>query len=381
MLFEMNTPETPVLPPVARRQPNPLSLHGTTLEDDYGWMRDKASPEVIGYLNAERLLKEHGGNGLDPATGTTLDSNPMSGLAPDRPWLRDWWREHAPTVLGGEAVREEAGRVGKEAGLATAKGFGAQDYRGAGSVAGEGLLRGFLDMFSRAGAGVTAIGFGGGGSSGLIHRASLGGGSGGGGRDIPDFGGGAGGSGSSAFDAIMRAEGTAGSDPYNTVLGKGKYGLPNKPLTEMTLREAYAFGRTVRARHGSSSALGAFQIVGRTMKQHMGAVGLGWDDKFSPENQRKLARDIARTEGLGAWEGFKSHPHERAKARQGGWDHPNRPAVQPYQAPRELQAHLRVDLDGRKVAANTTKHQFDSANGPATGANFADASELYPQVG
>lgn len=219
----------------------------------------------------------------------------------------------------------------------------------------------------------------GGGGGGLIQRASFGGR---GGRDVPDFGGGAGGSGSTAFDAIMRAEGTAGKDPYNVVLGNGKYGLPNKPLTEMTLAEAYAFGRTVRARHGSSSALGAFQIVGRTMKDHMKAVGLGWQDKFSPENQRKLARDIARTEGLGAWEGFKSHPAERNRARSGGWNDPGstRPAVKPLPKQRELVAHHHHYLDGRMIAANTTRHQFDAANGPATGASFADASELYPQV-
>ncbi|ONF46471.1 hypothetical protein RSM1_24555 [Methylobacterium radiotolerans] len=146
----------------------------------------------------------------------------------------------------------------------------------------------------------------------------------------------------------------------------------------MTLREAYAFGRTVRARHGSSSALGAFQIVGRTMKQHMGAVGLGWDDKFSAENQRKLARDIARTEGLGAWEGFKSHPHERAKARRGTWD--TRPMVAPPPRQQPTVVHTAINLDGRKIAANTAMHMFREGNGPATGANFADASEIYPQV-
>src|SRR5215469_18286612 len=42
-----------VMPPVARREPTPSTLHGQTLEDDYRWMRDKASPEVISYLEAE----------------------------------------------------------------------------------------------------------------------------------------------------------------------------------------------------------------------------------------------------------------------------------------------------------------------------------------
>ena len=40
-------------PPIARREPTPTTLHGVTLQDDYRWMRDKESPEVIAYLNAE----------------------------------------------------------------------------------------------------------------------------------------------------------------------------------------------------------------------------------------------------------------------------------------------------------------------------------------
>jgi oligopeptidase B len=47
-------PETSAAqPPVARRSPNPTTLHGITLEDDYGWLRNKSSPEVIAYLEAE----------------------------------------------------------------------------------------------------------------------------------------------------------------------------------------------------------------------------------------------------------------------------------------------------------------------------------------
>ena len=40
-------------PPAARRDPTPTTLHGVTLEDDYRWMRDKESPEVLAYLHAE----------------------------------------------------------------------------------------------------------------------------------------------------------------------------------------------------------------------------------------------------------------------------------------------------------------------------------------
>jgi oligopeptidase B len=42
-----------ITPPTARREPTPINLHGQTLEDDYRWMRDKNSAEVISYLNAE----------------------------------------------------------------------------------------------------------------------------------------------------------------------------------------------------------------------------------------------------------------------------------------------------------------------------------------
>ena len=120
------------------------------------------------------------------------------------------------------------------------------------------------------------------------------------------------------YDAIISAEGTAKrGDPYNEVLGYGAYGSPTKPLTDMTLDEAYAFGRSVRARHGSSSALGAFQIVGKTMKEASAALGIHGNEKFSAANQRRMADWIAQHQGLGAWEGFKSHPAERAKAAAG----------------------------------------------------------------
>jgi oligopeptidase B len=43
----------PAQPPIARRDPTPTTLHGVTLQDDYRWMRDKNSPELLAYLEAE----------------------------------------------------------------------------------------------------------------------------------------------------------------------------------------------------------------------------------------------------------------------------------------------------------------------------------------
>lgn len=45
-------------PPVARRDPKTVTLHGHTLQDDYAWLRNKDSDEVIAYLDAENAYAE-----------------------------------------------------------------------------------------------------------------------------------------------------------------------------------------------------------------------------------------------------------------------------------------------------------------------------------
>ncbi len=40
-------------PPAARKDPHTLSLHGKSLCDDYGWLREKENPETLEYLAAE----------------------------------------------------------------------------------------------------------------------------------------------------------------------------------------------------------------------------------------------------------------------------------------------------------------------------------------
>jgi oligopeptidase B len=46
-------PPTPTQPPIAERQPHTTTLHGTELHDDYAWLREKDSPRVRAYLEAE----------------------------------------------------------------------------------------------------------------------------------------------------------------------------------------------------------------------------------------------------------------------------------------------------------------------------------------
>jgi oligopeptidase B len=47
------TTQTTIGPPQARQEPTPTTVHGQTLEDNYRWMRDKTSPELLAHLEAE----------------------------------------------------------------------------------------------------------------------------------------------------------------------------------------------------------------------------------------------------------------------------------------------------------------------------------------
>ncbi|RVU12502.1 phage tail tape measure protein [Methylobacterium oryzihabitans] len=147
-----------------------------------------------------------------------------------------------------------------------------------------------------------------------------------GGMSVPGwFGKGSGGGGSASsnpanstasaamLDAIAGTE--SGKAGYDAVLGNGKYGTPAKPVSTMSLDEAFAFGRQIRARHGSSSALGRYQIVGTTMRAAQRALGIPGDAIFDGPMQDRMARWIARNQGLGAWEGLKHNPAAMARAR------------------------------------------------------------------
>lgn len=53
--------QTDMKPPVARKDPKVLDIHGYKITDNYGWMRDRETPkraEVVDYLNAENKYVE-----------------------------------------------------------------------------------------------------------------------------------------------------------------------------------------------------------------------------------------------------------------------------------------------------------------------------------
>ena len=60
-------------PPVAERQPSTLSLFDKTLEDDYGWLREKTSPAVTAYLEAENAYTAAAMNGTETLQQTLYD--------------------------------------------------------------------------------------------------------------------------------------------------------------------------------------------------------------------------------------------------------------------------------------------------------------------
>jgi oligopeptidase B len=48
----------PIQPPVAKKVPKTITLHGDTRGDDYFWLREKTNPEVIAYLKAENAYTD-----------------------------------------------------------------------------------------------------------------------------------------------------------------------------------------------------------------------------------------------------------------------------------------------------------------------------------
>jgi oligopeptidase B len=57
-------------PPVAAKKPHTTEIHGYTLKDDYFWLREKANPDVIAYLNGENAYTETVMKGTKPLQET-----------------------------------------------------------------------------------------------------------------------------------------------------------------------------------------------------------------------------------------------------------------------------------------------------------------------
>lgn len=100
------------------------------------------------------------------------------------------------------------------------------------------------------------------------------------------------------------------------------FGYQNRPeglfsdikLTDMTIDEALSFADP-RGEYASyvsynndgkiSTPMGAYQIVGKTLRDAKEALNLSGDTKFTKETQDKIAKWILKTQGTDAWVGYK----------------------------------------------------------------------------
>jgi hypothetical protein len=99
------------------------------------------------------------------------------------------------------------------------------------------------------------------------------------------------------------------------------FGFSNRPggpfasvrLTEMTVDEALAFSDPrgpyatwVRGQVGRvATPMGAYQVVGTTLRAAKRGLGLTGAERMTPEMQDRIGQWILRTQGTGAWEGYR----------------------------------------------------------------------------
>lgn len=126
----------------------------------------------------------------------------------------------------------------------------------------------------------------------------------------------------SILDLIAKRE--SGGD-YNMTLDNGQWTGGRRNLVSMTLNEIVALQRSMltpanRAKYGNgqgSSALGRYQIVGKTLRGLIQSMGLSGNELYDPAMQDRLARELLRQrQGQGVaglrseWEGLKGVPDD-----------------------------------------------------------------------
>ncbi len=113
----------------------------------------------------------------------------------------------------------------------------------------------------------------------------------------------------SALKALIQSR-ESGSHSYNSVYGNGKHGWPDKPVTQMTVREALAYQNMMRKRVGSPAfPVGRGQFVETTLrglaKEHN-----AMDEVMTPELQERFMDALIRRRGRSVaglrneWEGL-----------------------------------------------------------------------------
>jgi hypothetical protein len=137
------------------------------------------------------------------------------------------------------------------------------------------------------------------------------------------------------MDPRVRAgifHGESGGD-YNALLGfSNRPGgqFSNVRLTDMTVDDAirfsdpsgpyaqYAKGKVGRV----ATPMGAYQVVGTTLRAAKKALGLSGNERMTPELQDRIGQHIIDTQGTAAWTGYKGprQPTPNATVEQAAYD-------------------------------------------------------------
>ena len=106
---------TNVAPPVAEREPKTTAIHGIELTDDYGWLREKGSPAVTAYLEAENAYTAAAMSGTEELQKTLYDEI-LSHIKEDDvsvPYRDGEWEYLSRTEKGRQYARYCRRPVGK----------------------------------------------------------------------------------------------------------------------------------------------------------------------------------------------------------------------------------------------------------------------------
>lgn len=133
--------------------------------------------------------------------------------------------------------------------------------------------------------------------------------------------------------------GESGGD-YNALFGySNRDGGPfaKVKITEMTVDQAIEFSNPrgeyaawVRGKIGrTATPMGAYQIVGTTLRGAKKALGLRGDELMTPELQERLGQFIYRAQGTGAWEGYRGPRADFQPGEAGHFAGDGAPAYQP----------------------------------------------------
>ena len=84
---------------------------------------------------------------------------------------------------------------------------------------------------------------------------------------------------------------------YNQVYGKNRI----EPLDQMSVAEVFALQKKMVKENKTSSAVGRYQFINKTLAGLVDEMGIGLDEKFTPELQDRLAAQLLKRRGADAF--------------------------------------------------------------------------------